>query len=258
MNRFALFVALLPAPALLAQMPAFNAAGVTMGHNHLMVADPSAHKKIWVDVLGGVASGSPGFDFVKYPGAFLILSQGTAKEGSEGSSLDHFAFAVRDYNGTRDKLAAAGVQIVRDRQEGQREFVAMFPDGIKVEFYEDKALATPLAHHHLHFMSTDPDVERAWWENVFGAETVAQGTRKSTSIPGAALTFTKVDAARTKTLGRTLDHTGVNVRDVNAFCATIAGKGVMCERPLGNDRPMAMVTDPAGVRVEINQGLESR
>jgi catechol 2,3-dioxygenase-like lactoylglutathione lyase family enzyme len=137
----------------------------------------------------------------------------------------------------------------------------MLPDGIKVEFYEDKSIATSLAHHHLHFMSADPDAERAWWEKAFGATTTSTpakdgASRKVTTLPGATLQFTKVDAARAKTQGRTLDHTGVGVKNVDEFCKGLAAKGVMCERAGGGN--IAFVTDPAGVRVEINQGLENR
>jgi catechol 2,3-dioxygenase-like lactoylglutathione lyase family enzyme len=172
--------------------------------------------------------------------------------------LDHFAFAVKDYAGTRDRLAAAGVKIAREVAGPPREFVGMFPDGIKVEFYEDATLATPIAHHHLHFRTTDPDAERAWWVKAFGADVKQEGTRTITTIPGATLSFTKVDVTAPKTQGRTLDHTGVNVKNVTEYCTKLAGLGITCERPSGLNTPIAMVTDPAGVRIEINQGLESR
>ena len=243
---------------LAAQVPPFNAAGVTMGHHHIMAPDPAVHKKIWVEVLGAQASGNPGLEFLKLPGTFLILSQGKPSGGSEGTSLDHFAFAVKEYNATRDKLAAAGVQIVRDRAQAPREFVAMFPDGVKVEFYEDTALATPIAHHHLHFRTTDPDGLREWYVKAFGAEVKQEGNRTVTTIPGATLSFTRVDTAAPSTRGRSLDHTGVNVRNVNEYCQKLAGLGITCERPNGTNTPIAMVTDPAGTRIEINQGLESR
>jgi catechol 2,3-dioxygenase-like lactoylglutathione lyase family enzyme len=243
---------------MLAQVPAFNPAGVTMGHNHLIVADPAVHKKIWVEVLGAQASGNPPIEFLKLPGAFLIVTQGKPTGGSEGTSLDHFAFAVKEYNATRDKLAAAGVQIVRDRAQAPREFVAMFPDGVKVEFYEDTALPTAIAHHHLHFRTTDPDGLRAWYVKAFGAETKQDGNRSVTTIPGATLSFTRVDAAAPSTRGRSLDHTGVNVRNVNEYCQKLAGMQITCERPRGQEQPIAFVTDPAGTRIEINQGLESR
>jgi catechol 2,3-dioxygenase-like lactoylglutathione lyase family enzyme len=247
---------LAPLPAL-AQVPPFNAAGVTMGHNHLIVRDVAAHKKIWVDVLGAQASGNPPIEFLKLPGTFLILTQGNPSGGSEGTSLDHFAFGVKEYNGTRDKLAAAGVQIVRDRQQAPREFVAMFPDGVKVEFYEDTALATPIAHHHLHFRTTDPDGLREWYVKAFGAEVKQEGGRSITSIPGSMLSFTRVDMPAPSTRGRSLDHTGVNVRNVNEYCQKLDGMGIKCERA-GTNANIAFVTDPAGTRIEINQGLESR
>lgn len=251
--KYVIVLALLATP-LLAQVPPFNAAGVTMGHHHIMVPNPAAQEKIWVDVLGGQASGSAPLRFVKLPGTFLIISQGNTTAGSEGSALDHFAFAVKDYEGTRDKLKAAGVQIPRDAAGPQREFVAMLPDGIKVEFYEDNNLATPIAHHHLHFRTADVEGERAWWVKAFGAEVKQEGNRTITTIPGATLSFTRVDTPAPKTQGRALDHTGVNVKSVADYCTKLAGLGITCERN-GN---IAMVTSPAGVRVEINQGLENR
>jgi catechol 2,3-dioxygenase-like lactoylglutathione lyase family enzyme len=250
-----LFIFALPA---VAQVPAFNDAGVTMGHHHLIVTDPAVHKKIWVEVLGAQPSGNPPLEFLKLPGTFLILTQGKPSGGSEGTSLDHFAFAVKEYNATRDKLAAAGVQIVRDRAQAPREFVAMFPDGIKVEFYEDTMLATPIAHHHLHFRTTDPEGLRQWYVKAFGAAVRQEGTRTITTIPGAMLSFTRVDAVAPSTRGRSLDHTGVNVRNVNEYCQKLSGMGITCERPRGTETPIAMVTDPAGTRIEINQGLEAR
>jgi hypothetical protein len=72
------------------------------------------------------------------------------------------------------------------------------------------------------------------------------------------LSFTRVDTPAPPTRGRSLDHTGVNVRNVNEYCRKLAGLGITCERPRGTDVPIAMVTDPAGTTVEINQGLESR
>lgn len=237
-----------------AQVPAFNAAGVTMGHNHIMVPDVAAQKKVWVDVLGGQLSGNAPLEFVKFPGVFLILSQSNTTQGSEGSALDHFAFSVKDFDGTRAKLVTAGVTIARDVAGPPREFAAMLPGGVKVEFYEDKALATPIAHHHLHFRTSDVEGERAWWTKAFGAESKTEGNRTTTTLPGTSLSFTRVDTPAPKTQGRSLDHTGVGVKNVADYCTKLAGLGITCERT-GN---IAMVTSPAGVRVEINQGLESR
>lgn len=236
-----------------AQVLPFNEAGVTMGHHHLMVPDVDAQRKIWVDILGGEPSGNAPLLFVKFPGAFLILSNGEATAGTHGSALDHIAFDVRDLEGLREKLAAAGVSV---SNESAARFDAMMPGDIDVHFFADPSLATPVAHRAVVFASTDPEAERAWWETVLGARTTQEGETTVSTIPGARLLFTRADTAPAPTRGRTLDHTGVGVPDVDAFCTRVAAEGVTCERLFGG--AIAMITDPAGVTIEINSGLESR
>src|SRR5690242_18595715 len=58
-----------------AQLPAPNAAGVSAGHMHLMVRDPAAHKKIWVDLFGAQVVNSGSLELLKLPGIFLILGK---------------------------------------------------------------------------------------------------------------------------------------------------------------------------------------
>jgi catechol 2,3-dioxygenase-like lactoylglutathione lyase family enzyme len=250
MTRFALVLSIL-AP-LSAQVLPFNAAGVTMGHHHIITPDVDAQKKIWVEALGGQLSGNPGLEFVKFPGTFLILSKGNATQGTEGSAIDHLAFDVKDLKATHDKLQAAGVKFTLD--EAGR-CTALLPGGLKVEFIGTPTLSTPIANRAIGFSSIDPDAERAWWEKVFRGETTKEGQRVVTTIPGVRLIFAKAATAPAKTQGRTLDHTGVGVKNVDEYCKKLAGMGVMCER---SGATIAMVTSPAGVRVEINQGLESR
>ena len=97
-----------------AQLPAPNAAGVTAGHMHMIVRDPAAHKKIWVDVLGAQVVSAGSLELLKLPGIFLILGKGEPAEGSEGSTVDHFAFRVKDLAATSAKLKAAGIPLTRD------------------------------------------------------------------------------------------------------------------------------------------------
>ena len=236
-----------------AQVLPFNEAGVTMGHHHLMVPDVDAQRRIWVDVLGGEPSGNPPLLFVKFPGVFVILSNGNGTEGTHGSALDHIAFNVRDLEGLRGKLEAEGIPITN---QSESRFDAMLPGGIDVHFFGDPSLETPIAHRAVAFVSTDPDAQRAWWENVLGAKTVQEGQLTVSTIPGARLFFTRADTPPAPTRGRTLDHTGIGVRDVKVFCDRIAEQGVVCEMLFGG--AAALITDPAGVTIEINAGLENR
>lgn len=236
-----------------AQVLPFNDAGVTMGHHHLMVPDVDVQRRVWVDLLGGEPSGNPPLLFVKFPGVFVILSNGNGTEGTHGSALDHIAFNVRELEDLRRKLEAENIPI---SNASDSRFDAMLPGGIDVHFFADPSLETPIAHRAVAFVSTDPDAQREWWENVLGARTVPEGELTVSTIPGARLFFTRADTPPAPTRGRTLDHTGIGVRDVEAFCNQIAAQGVVCEMLFGG--AAALITDPAGVTIEINAGLESR
>ncbi len=251
MKSFGLLLAI--AACGLAQVPQSNAAGATMGHHHFIVADPAIHEKIWVDILGGEPSGSAQSRIVKFPGVSLVLSKGNATDGTEGSAIESIWFGVRNLTGLVDKLRAGGVKIIHD--EGPI-LITEFPDKIEVHLSEDVSLNTPIAYWGLGIRATDTIAEREWWERVFGAETrVYFEYFSTTEIPGELLSFSKVDQAA-NTEGRAFDHTGVYVKNVDEYCARLARMGVTCERPSGTNTPIAMVTSPAGVRIEISQGLE--
>src|SRR5579862_9596129 len=49
-----------------AQLPAPNAAGVGMGHLHLNVRDPAAHRAFWT-TLGGTPVKLGGMEVIKFP-----------------------------------------------------------------------------------------------------------------------------------------------------------------------------------------------
>ena len=125
-----------------AQLPAPNAAGVSAGHMHMMVRDPAAHKKIWVDLFGAQVVNSGSLELLKLPGIFLVLGQAERAEGSEGSTLDHFAFRVRDLAGTSAKLKAAGIPLTRD---DSLEIVAVGVAALKCFAYQARSASTSAA-----------------------------------------------------------------------------------------------------------------
>ena len=242
-----------------AQLPAPNAAGVSAGHIHMMVRDPAAHKKIWTDLFGAQVVRSGSLELLKLPGIFLILGRAESTEGSIGSTLDHFAFRVKDLAGTSAKLKAAGITLTRD---DSLEIVADFPDKVKVEFYPAPNLAVPIEHFHAHFYAADVDALRAWYAKHFGAATPTATNPNAMGVPGMSLSFRKTDAAQAPTKGRSLDHIGFEVKDLEAFCKKLAADGVTFESPFrdvsGIGLKIAFLIDPAGTRIELTEGLAGR
>jgi catechol 2,3-dioxygenase-like lactoylglutathione lyase family enzyme len=257
--RTLLTVLMISAAPLRAQLPAPNAAGVSAGHIHLMVRDPDAHKKIWVEVLGAQVVTSGSLEMLKLPGIFLILGRAEPAEGSEGSTVDHFAFRAKDLPGVKAKLIAAGVSITRD---DPAEIVAMFPDKVKVEFYAAPAISVPLEHFHVHFFTADPDALRAWYVKYFGAAMPTPANANAAGVPGMAFSLRKTDKPQAATKGRSLDHIGFEVKGLEEFCKKLAADGITFESAF-RDVPrvglkIAFLIDPAGTRIELTEGLAGR
>lgn len=254
-----LTVFLISVAPLRAQLPAPNAAGVSAGHMHMMVRDPEAHKKIWVDVLGAQVVNAGSLELLKLPGIFLILAKAEPAEGSEGSTVDHFAFRAKDLPAMKAKLAAAGVSIARD---DPAEIVAIFPDKVKVEFYAAPTLSVPLEHFHVHFYAVDPDALRAWYVKHFGAAMPTATNANAAGVPGITFSFRKTEKPQAATKGRSLDHIGFEVKGLEAFCKKLEADGVTFESPV-RDVPriglkVAFLVDPAGTRIELTEGLAGR
>ncbi len=242
-----------------AQLPAPNAAGVSSGHLHLMVRDPAAHKKIWVDLFGAQVVNSGSLELVKLPGIFLVLSKAEPAEGSIGSTLDHTAFRVKDLAATSAKLKAAGITLTRD---DSLEIVADFPDKVKVEFYPAPTLSVPIEHFHVHFYAADIVALRAWYAKHFGAATPTAANANAMGVPGMAFSFRKTDAPQAATKGRSLDHIGFEVANLEAFTRKLAADGIEFESPFrdvpGIGLKIAFLIDPAGTRIELTEGLAKR
>src|SRR5579864_1441057 len=102
MRYFPALISVLGATAavavLVAQTAAPNAAGVSMGHIHLVVPDPAATQKLWIDVLGGKAVTAGPLTMVKLPNVFVIMTtapDAAMREGTDGSSVNHVGFSVK-------------------------------------------------------------------------------------------------------------------------------------------------------------------
>jgi catechol 2,3-dioxygenase-like lactoylglutathione lyase family enzyme len=245
------------APLALAQLPAGNDAGVAMGHLHLNVKDVEASKKFWVDELGGTLVKLGTNDVVKYPGALVFLKKADPTGGTEGSTINHVGFLVRDLTKSRAKWEADGVKIVTVVSPTQ--LFLMSPDGVKVEIYEDKTIPAPIVNHHIHFWDGSVEDTKAWYVKTFGAKGGKRGKFEAADLPGVNLTFTKAETAVVGTKGRALDHIGFEVKDLEAFCKKLEASGVKFDvayrkvPALGIS--IAFFTDPWGTYVELTEGL---
>ena len=252
------------AVSLFAQLAPPNDNGISMGHVHLIVSDPEAQKKLWVDVLGAQVTHSGTLELLKFPGIFVVVAKARnpTTGGSDGSTVNHFGFLVKSYADTKAKLSAANVTFAMDRAQ-DKQMIAEFPEGVRVEFTEDANLKTPIAFHHIHEAATDSESLRSWYVKTFGAKSGKRGQFPAAMVPGGEVDFRKADAAAAPTKGRTLDHIGFEVTNLEAFCKKLESEGVQFDTPFRvvpqlDGLKIAYVLDPIGTRIELTEGFASR
>lgn len=248
------------AARLFAQLSAPNDAGISMGHIHLIVKDPDAMKKAWVDALGAQAETAGPLNLLKLPGIFIIVTKGDSNGGSNGSSVNHIGIAVKDYPAIKAKVAAANLPI-QELTPNQQAFVT-FPEDVRVELMEVKDQAAPVMFHHIHMSVLDPEETRSWYVKTFGAAAGSRRNLPAAMIPGGEVDFLKARTAPEPTKGRALDHIGFEVKDLQAFCKKLEADGIKFDSPY-RDVPniglkIAFIIDPVGTRIELTQGLISK
>lgn len=231
-----------------------------MGHIHMMVSDPEAHKKLWVGLLGAEVTHAGSLEMFKLPGIFIIAgkSRVEAPEGSDGSTVDHFGFLVPSYADMRAKLSALNITFAQDNPT-TKQIIANFPDKVKVELTEDPKVKGPVMHH-IHLSTPDPEKLRAWYVKMFGAKEGTRGQFLAAFIPGGEVDTRKAQQAAAPTRGRALDHIGFEVKNLEAFCKKLEAAGVKFdmqyrEMPQLAGLKIAFLTDPEGTRIELTEGL---
>src|SRR5579864_6225938 len=218
---------------LVTQTAAPNGAVISMGHIHLVVPDPAAMQKVWVDVMGGTPSTAGPLTLVKLRNVFIIITGGAnaaGRLGTDGSVVNHVGFSVKSYAATRAKAEAAGLA-VRELTPGQQAFVT-FPGNVTVEIQEDPAIGTDAEFSHFHLSMPDPNAARAWYIKTFGGEEGERRKRvKGAKIPGGFVDFLPAGGLGGRgrggdnasaapppppapSKGRVLDHIGFEVKDL--------------------------------------------
>lgn len=276
-------IALWPAAPSRAQVSAPNAAGVSVGHVHFHVRDLDATKKFWF-ALGGVPMGKLATaDVITFPGVLILLEEGDFRGGAEGSVIRHVGFRVQDLVQTLETVKAAGYKVeLNPGATPPRTGYAFTPDGEEIEFFQDgrenvafvvdggqkdpvaerhsQKLTVPIMSHHIHFLVPQGKVAEAktWYVKVFGAVPGKRWNYEAADLPGMNLNFSEAPEAAAPTKGRALDHIGLEVKNLEAFCQRLEASGVKLDKAYAKGQGglgEALLTDPWGTSIELTEGL---
>lgn len=266
--RTVLTASLLCAIPALAQLAPPNAQGVTMGHMHLYVKDIPAQMHFWVDIMGGKAVHNEKLEMIEFPGVYIVLTKADPSGPPAGSIVDHFGFVVKDMPGAIAKWHANGLKVEQTGTNPNQSYVTA-PDDIRLEVFGDPKLAHPVEMNHIHFFPPKADIRamQEWYAKIFGGvigrrDSVARPGNwiETVDLPGVDLSFGASDTRRAPTKGRSIDHIGFEVKNLDAFCKKLAAQGIkLDEGPRGSKNSktlkVAFITDPWGTRIELNEGL---
>ena len=244
-----------------AQLVAPNAAGVTTGHIHINAADVDAQVKFWTAVGGKIVQREK-ITMVQFPGVYVLLRKQDSKGGTVGSVMNHFGFYVRDFDATVAKWKAAGLTWEPANNPNVGQGFLTGPDSVRIEIYENKAIATPLALHHIHLNVVDDVAAQQWYIRHFGATPGKRNTFVTANVPGAEIAISKVETALAPMDGRSVDHIGFEVKNIDAFVAKLRAAGLKTDADIRNSANasglrIVYVTDPWGTKIEITEGLSA-
>jgi catechol 2,3-dioxygenase-like lactoylglutathione lyase family enzyme len=260
----ALGLAALTSASAFGQLAPPNEAGVTLGHIHLAVKDVAAQEHFFTDAMGGSMVKNGPLSLIQFPGVYIMLRKAEPSGPPAGSIVDHFGFVYKDLPAMLAHWKATGVEIEQAANPNQGYVHA--PDGIRVEFFGDPTLPVPVRMDHIHFFLTDVAGMQAWYAKVFGG---MPGQRERVAAPGIIdcdffpgninLSFGKRDMKPAPTKGRSLDHIGFEVKDIDAFAKKLHAMGIELEaapRQVPDTKTrVAFLTDPWGTYIEVTENL---
>ena len=273
-----LFVLVVRAPAS-AQLVAAKDGPIVYGHHHLNVTSVDAHKKFWIDALGGasIKVGESPAEIIKFPNVLVMLTARVPSGGTKGTTVNHIGFGVPNLRAAVDKAKAAGFPIVTRAElpptievKDDLAFIAdqktsiafvMGPDDTKVELVENKAAKGAIALHHIHFAAANVNEMRDWYAKTFNAKPGMRGSFQAADLPGVNLTYSPAPDPVVTTRGRSLDHIGFEVRDLEKFVKQLEASGIKMDRgytkvpALG--LAIAFLTDPWGTYIELTEGFST-
>jgi catechol 2,3-dioxygenase-like lactoylglutathione lyase family enzyme len=262
-----------------AQLVAAKDGPIVYGHHHLNTTNLDAHKKFFVETLGGTLMkiGANNVEIVKFPNVLIFFRTNQAPTGgTRGSTVNHIGFSVPNLRQAVDKVKANGFQMITkteapaDREVkddiagpaqpgGTSIAFALAPDDVKVELLESKQQTIPITLHHVHFFNPKNTDMQAWYVKTFGAKSRTGGAFPAADLPGVALNFSPSPTPVVATQGRALDHIGFEVKNLEEFCKKLEAAGQKFDRPYGklanSQTAIAFLTDPWGTYIELTENL---
>ena len=179
--------------------------------------------------------------------------------------MDHFGLKVPSRAEALKRCRAAGFQVQREFKgtEGFPNAYIIGPDEVKIELQEDTGLTVPVIAYHLHFINAAGDQIslRDWYAKTFSAVVKKRGEHDAADIPGMNLTFgISRNPPTLGTKGRSIDHIGFEVKNLEAFCKKLEANGLKLDVTYRKvpraGIAIAFLTDPFGTYVELTEGLD--
>ena len=277
------FSILVVAPPASAQLLVAKDAPVVYGHHHINTMNVEAQKKFFVNALGGTPTmigTNRDIEIVKFPNVLIFFANRAPTGGTKGTTANHIGFSVPDIRAAVQRIKANGFPMITTTEApagrvitddvaaapqpgGASIAFAMAPDDVKVELVEARDQKAPIQLHHVHFFGQQNTQMREWYAKTFGAKLRPPNPAAvfvTADLPGVALNFTPTSDAVVGTQGRSLDHIGFEIENLEAFAKKLEADGVKFERPYGKARAaldvyVAFIKDPWGTYIELTDGL---
>ena len=259
---YAIAVLLFTYPAA-AQFAEPNGRGVAFGHMHVVVEDLELHKRLWPELFGAELVEKQGYTAVRVSDALIFFRHAEPTATSVDTVVDHFGLIVRNLDDIVSKWRALGYNIDSEQTNasgGPVTFITM-PGGIRLALSEARNQSASTAMGHVQLVTPISRELMAWYVERFGVVPVEQDDGSHlASIPGSMLRFEDTDSNRLPTDGTAIDHIGFEVQEWDAFIEALQEIDTKLEfGPVyieSLDLWVAFFNDPAGVLVEITNGLD--
>jgi len=200
-------------------------------HVHLRTPDPAAAAEWYHRLLGGTlrpAAGGMGA-VTQIHGSIATMFDPSIAEPSAGSVIDHFGFAVDDVAAMVAKAQIMGAQVELPPHPGTvANAIAMIQDpwGTRIELLEDPEF---VGLQHVHLVAERADALRDWLLTIFGGtyDPELGGTElHAIRYDGIWVYLSESpDGVTAPSRGRSLDHMGFSVTDMNEIVRRIEASG---------------------------------